>query len=154
VAALAVFAYAWVSWQQADGDPERARAVLRDDALIQGIAAVETMNSMDHREVDAGLDAWRSVTTGVLHDQLVAIGDDERQLLVDQGKIATGRVVEAAITELSDRTATMVAAMEVSVADGEGEEPTVKRNRFSADLVLVDSEWKLEELNQVAVSLS
>ncbi len=32
-------------------------------------------------------------------------------------------------------------------------EPTVKRNRFSADLVLVNGHWKIENLQQVAVGL-
>ncbi len=172
---VAVATTSW-SWRQADTDPELARAALRDEAIIEGTTAVETMNSMDYRDVAGGLKAWRSVTTGVLHDQLLQIGDDERQLLADQGKIATGRVVEAALTELTDRTATLIAAVEVTVrdkdsaTDGDGSgagtdsgadsgtdpsnEPAVKRNRYSADLVLVDGHWKIENLGQVPVSIS
>jgi Mce-associated membrane protein len=32
--------------------------------------------------------------------------------------------------------------------------PTVKRNRFTADLVRTGGTWKLESLQQVAVNLS
>ena len=153
-AAVVAVVAAFLSWRDADGDPERDRAALRDSALIEGTAAVETMNSMDHRDVDAGIKAWQGVTTGVLHDQLMSIGADEKQMLADQGKIATGRVVQAALTDLTDRDATLITAVEVTVrSDDDTEEPTVKRNRFSADLVLVDGHWKIENLQQVAVSL-
>ena len=144
---------AYVAWRAADRDPDRDRAALRDQALIEGTVAVETMNTMDHRDVAGGLEARQTVSTGVLHDQLLAVGDEERDLLAEQGKIATGRVVQAALTELTDRTATLIAAVEVTVRGEESEEPAVKRNRFSADLVLVDGEWKIENLQQVPVGL-
>lgn len=142
------------SWHSADHDPDRNRAALRDDALIQGTKDVETMTSMDHRDVDAGIKAWQAVSTGVLHDQLVATTDDEKRLLAQQGKIATGHVSEAALTELTSHTATMIVAVEVTVrGDDASKKPTVKRNRFSADLVLVDGQWKIESLQQVAVNM-
>ena len=149
----------YLSWRGADDDPDLARAELRDRAVIEGTAAVETMTSMDHRDVEAGIKAWQAVSTGVLHDQLLTVGEDEQEMLAGQGKIATGRVVQAAVTELTDRTATLIAAVEVTVRDDEsgdgdeGEEPAIKRNRFSADLVLVNGRWKIENLQQVAVNL-
>jgi len=145
---------AFLSWRDANGDPDRDRAALRDTALIDGTTAVETMTSMDGRDVPAGIKAWQAVSTGVLHDQLLSVGDDEQKMLADQGKIASGRVVQAALTELNDRSATMIAAVEVTVRSADGsEEPAVKRNRFSADLVLVNGHWKIENLQQVAVNL-
>ncbi|WP_244931821.1 hypothetical protein [Nocardioides sp. W7] len=143
---------AFLSWRSADNDPDRARAALRDAAVIEGTAAVETMNSIDYRDVAAGVEAWQDVSTGVLHDQLVAMTPEDQQLLADQKRVATGRVVQAALTELTDRTATLIVAVEVTVsATEEGAEATVKRNRFAADLVRVSGEWKLENLAQVAV---
>lgn len=156
VAGIVAVALAFYAWQQArtGTDPDRDRADLRDQAIIEGTAAVETMNSMDHRDVEGGLEAWESVTTGVLHDQLVAISPEERKLLAEQGRTATSRVVQAAITDLTDTTATMLAAVEITVAAEEsGAEPAVKRNRFQAHLVLVDGRWKLEDIGQVAVNL-
>ncbi|TYL55934.1 hypothetical protein FXB39_01685 [Nocardioides sp. BGMRC 2183] len=157
ILAVAVALFVWQDADSAAADPDRARADLRDQAIIEGTAAVETMNSMDHRDVAAGLEAWESVTTGTLHDQVAAITPDEQELLAEQGKVATGKVVQAALTELTDTTATMIAAVEVSVIDGDGSQgddaPTVKRNRFSADLVLIDGHWKVEDLGQVAVNL-
>jgi len=145
---------AFLSWRDADGDPDRDRAAMRDSALVEGTAAVETMTTMDGRDVEAGIKAWQAVSTGVLHDQLLSVGDDEEQMLADQDKIASGRVVQAALTDLTDRSATLIAAVEVTVRPKDGsEDPAVKRNRFSADLVLVNGEWKIENLQQVAVNI-
>lgn len=145
---------AFLLWRDADNDPDRERAALRDTAVVEGTSAVETMTSMDGRDVEAGIKAWQGVSTGVLHDQLLSVGADEQKMLADQGKIASGRVVQAALTELTDRSATLIAAVEVTVKSADGsEEPAVKRNRFSADLVLVDGEWKIENLQQVSVNL-
>ncbi len=100
----------------------------------RGPAAVETMTTMDCRDVEMGIKAWQGVSTGVLHDQLLAVGGDQ-QMLADQGKIASGRVVQAALTELTDRSATLLAAVEVTVEPVDGREAGgQERNRFSADL--------------------
>jgi Mce-associated membrane protein len=145
---------AFLSWRDVNNDPDRDRAALRDTAVVEGTDAVETMTSMDGRDVEAGIKAWQSVSTGVLHDQLLSVGEDEQKMLSDQGKIASGRVVQAALTELTDRSATLIAAVEVTVKSADGsEDPAVKRNRFSADLVLVNGEWKIENLQQVAVNV-
>ncbi len=151
---LVAVVVAYLAWRDADNDPDRERAALRDTAVVEGTSAVETMTTMDGRDVEAGIKAWQGVSTGVLHDQLLSVGDDEQQMLADQGKIASGRVVQAALTELTDRSATLIAAVEVTVKSADGaEDPAVKRNRFSADLVLVNGEWKIENLQQVSVNL-
>ncbi|WP_300682082.1 hypothetical protein [Nocardioides sp.] len=153
--AAVVLVLAYLSWRQADHSPQRARAELRDSALVEGTQAVEVMNSMDYRHVADGFKAWRDISTGVLHDQLATVGDDEQQLVADQKKITTGHVVQAAVTDLTDSTATLIAAVEITVKPDDGKtEATVKRNRFSADLVLVKGQWKVENLQQVAVTTS
>lgn len=150
--AIVAAVLAFFSWRSADNDPDRARADLRDTAVIQGTEAVETMNSIDYRDVASGVEAWQDVSTGVLHDQLIAMTPEDQQLLAEQKKVATGRVVQAALSDLTDRTATLLVAVEVTVRDeDETVEPTMKRNRFAADLVLVNGTWKLENLAQVAV---
>jgi Mce-associated membrane protein len=155
VAAL-VAASGTFMWWQADRDPDRADAQTRDTVLIEARQAIETMNTLDYRSVDKGVKAWSQVTTGTLRDQLAGVSADDRTLLAEQKKISTGRVVDAAVIDTDDGTATVIAAVEVTVRDAAkpGSEPTVKRNRFSADLVKVGGRWKLESLQQVAVSLS
>ncbi|WP_262852248.1 hypothetical protein [Mumia quercus] len=155
-AAAAVFAAGIFWWWSAATDEQLSQAELRDEVLIAATGHIETMNTLDYREVDEGLDAWKDVTTGTLHDQLAQVDEDERQLLADQKKISTGKVVDSAVFSLDGDTATVVASVEVTVRDDADPdaEPTLKRNRFSADVVKVGDEWLLENLQQVAVSLS
>ena len=144
-----------LSWWRAAHDDNAARAAVRDTVLIAATQDIETMNTLDYRQVDDGLTRWRAVTTGTLHDQLAQVSADDRKLLAQQQKVSTGKVIDAAVVDLGDGTATVIASVEVTVRDGADPtaDPTVKRNRFTADLVHTGGTWKLESLDQVAVSL-
>lgn len=154
-AAVVVLVTGVLAWRGAGSD-ELDRAEHRDRALIEGRRLVETMQTMDPRDLEEHLDRWRDATTGVLHDQLENISDDDREVLLDQEKRSTARVVDAALTRLGEDTAVMLAAVEVTTTDNADPdaEPVVKRNRFAADLVKRDGSWKLENLQQVAVNVS
>ncbi len=155
---LCVLVAGLVSWWRATGHDQEMvdDAARRDRVLIVATSHVETLNTLDYRKVDEGLKSWAEITTGTLHDQLADVPDDERKLLADQQKISTGSVMEAALTDLDDNTATVIAAVEITVQDGADAdaEPTVKRNRFAADLVKVGDEWLMESLEQVEVDIS
>ena len=151
--AAAVFAvWAGLRWWQATNDDSLALAKTRDRVLIAASSDIETLTSLDHRNVDDGLQAWLDATTGDLHDQLAEIGPEDKQAIEDAAKVTTGRVVEAAVIDLSagGDTASVIAAVEISVEPPKGE-ITLKRNRFTADLLRVDGEWKLASLDQVPV---
>lgn len=154
-AALVMIAGLLVWWRAAHDDG-LALADTRDAVLIAATSNIETMNSLDYRDVEGGLAAWSAVTTGTLHDQIAQISEEDRALLADQQKISVGQVVDAAVLDLDTAKATVVASLEVTVTDGldPEAEPSVKRNRFSADLVLVGGDWLLERLDQVAVQVS
>ncbi len=153
-AVIAVVGSWW--WWQAAHDDQLAAAQDRDSALIAATDGVETINSLDYRDPDADLAAWEDVTTGQFQDGIAGITDSQRQLLVDEQKIATAEVVDAAVLSIDGDEATVVAAVEITVVDDAvpGREPTLKRNRFSAQMKLVEGEWKISDLKQVAVSLS
>lgn len=155
VAALVAASGAF-AWWQAGHDADRLAAQKRDTVLIEARQGIETMNTLDYRSVDKGVKAWSQVTTGTLRDQLAGVSEEDRTLLAEQKKISTGKVVDAAVIDVDDTTATVIAAVEVTVQDAAkpGSDPTVKRNRFSADLVKTGGRWKLESLQQVAVNLS
>jgi Mce-associated membrane protein len=156
--AVLLLALAVVTWSRASGhdDEAVARADLRDTVLITARSHIETMNTLDHREITDGLAAWETVSTGTLKDQIVATSEETKLLMADQGKISTGKVVDAAVVDLTVDTATVIASVEVTVRDGLdlAAEPVVKRNRFAADLVRIGDDWLLEALDQVAVDLS
>ena len=87
---------------------------------------------------------------------MTGIDEGSREMLDALGTTSVGRVVDAAVLELDGATATVLVTVEVTVTEtGEdaAAEPTVKRNRFAADLREVDGTWLLENLQQVAVSL-
>ncbi|NRQ48728.1 nuclear transport factor 2 family protein [Aeromicrobium sp. YC3-14] len=154
--ALLVAASGSFAWWQTSGDEDRKTAETRDAVLLQARQDIATMNTLDYRKVDAGVKAWGAVTTGTLRDQLTQVSKEDRQLLAEQKKISTGRVVDASVVDLDASSATVIAAVEVTVQDAAkpDSEPTVKRNRFSADIVKVGGRWRIETLQQVAVSLS
>lgn len=144
------------SWWRAALDDDLALGRTRDAVLIAATSHIADLNTLDYRHVDAGLARWQAVTTGTFHDQVGQVSTDERKLLADQKKISTGKVTDAAVLSLDNDTATVVAAVEVTVKDGlhADDAATVKRNRFSAHLVLVHGSWLVENLQQVAVNLS
>ena len=156
LAAALLMAWGLVSWHRASTDPTIRMAQTRDAVLIAATSHIETLNTLDSRHVAAGLARWRAVTTGTLRDQLDQVDSDERKLLGQQDTVTTGKVVDAAVLSLDDDTATVIAAVEVTVKNAAKpkQKPTVKRNRFSADLVRVHGRWLLQSLQQVAVSLS
>lgn len=154
--AVLIAAVGLFSWWRAAHDDGLAQGRDRDAVLIAATSQIATLNSLDYRHVDAGLARWRAVTTGTLHDQVGDVSAEERTLLADQKKISTGKVTDAAVLSLDEDTATVVAAVQVTVKDDlhPDQAATVKRNRFSADLVLVHGSWLVESLQQVAVSVS
>lgn len=145
-----------VAWWSASHSDDLAAASDRDAVLVAAKQHIATLNTLDYRKVDAGLKAWTSVTTGTLKDQFSSISADDRKLLADQKKISTGKVVDAAVLEVDGSSARVIASVEVEVRDGKdlSKDPTIKRNRFSADLTRSGGSWKLDTLQQVAVDLS
>lgn len=157
---VAVLLLAWgtVSWVRASGhdDAEVARAELRDTVLITARSHIETLNTLDGRDVEGGLKKWESISTGTFKDQIAATPPETYELLSDQGKASTAKVIDAAVAALEDDTATVIASVVVTVADAEDPtvKPTEKRNRFVADLTKVNGTWLIEALEQLPVDIS
>ena len=156
VAAALVMCAGLFAWWHTANDDTLALAETRSAVLVAANQHIETLNSLDYRKVEPGLKSWSAATTGTLHDQLANIGAEDRTLLADQKKISAGTVVDSAVIALDGTSATVLASVEITVKDAAkpDAEPTLKRNRFSADLLKVGGEWKLESLQQVAVNLS
>lgn len=154
VVALLVAASGVWAWWSAAQDSATDEARTRDAALIEVTAHMETLNTLNHADIDGGLRAWADASTGVFRDQLEAVSDEDRASLAEAGADSVGRVLEAAVFELDtdSGTATVIAAVEITVTSDDGE-TTTKRNRFSADAVLVDGDWLIDDLRQVAVTL-
>jgi Mce-associated membrane protein len=145
---------AWAGWDWYDAahDDSAAYAVQRDEALAAGEQAVQNLNTLDHSDVEHGLDLWESSTTGDLHDQLVS-GRKEFTTEVKEAKtVTTARVLSGAVTELDDRAgrARVLVALRVTVKASDGKS-TDKDSRMLGELTRTGGRWKLSALGQAPV---
>jgi Mce-associated membrane protein len=150
VAAAGFAGWAGYSWLTASGDDALANAAARDDALQAGRAQVAVLTTLDYHDVDAGISRWLAASTGPLHDQLAATDAETRNSLRQGATVATGTVLDAAVSELDQRagTAKLLVSVEITTAK-DGTAPATKRNRFAAALTRTDAGWKLSALDQV-----
>lgn len=155
VAAAAVFAgYALVAWLTAGHDDTAHFAKARDTVLLDARQDIVVLNTLDYRQIDDGLKRWLAASTGNLHQQIANVTPADKKDLVNAKKVSSGKVIDAAVTQLDNRAgnATVIATVETTVAPSNGTPP--KRNRFSATLARDGGSWKLSDLQQVAVNLS
>ncbi|TDV41391.1 hypothetical protein [Actinophytocola oryzae] len=150
VLALAFACWGGWTWFQAGNDDSIAYASARDDVLSVARTQVAVLTTLDAHDVDGGIDKWLAVSTGGLRDELAATDAKTRQALTTAGTVATGRVLDAAVSELDTRsgTAKLLVSVEISTAK-DGTPPVPKRNRFVAGMSRVDGGWKLSALDQV-----
>lgn len=150
VLALAFAGWGGWTWWQAERDDSLAYATARDEVLAAGRTQVATLTTLDYHDVDGGIDKWLAVTAGGLRDELAATDKATRQQLKDNATVATGRVLDAAVSELDTRSgsAKLLVSVEISTAK-DGAAAAAKRNRFVAGMSRVDGEWKLSALDQV-----
>lgn len=155
VAAVAFAGWAGFSWWQASNDESVAYARTRDEVLDTGRAHVTRLTTLDTSDVDGGIQRWLEVSTGALRDELAATDPKTRDALRTAGTVATGRVLDAAVSELDTRTGTakMLVSVEVETTR-EGEPVSSKRNRFVAGLERTDRGWLLSALDPVPLGTS
>ncbi|WP_225845103.1 nuclear transport factor 2 family protein [Streptomyces sp. HPF1205] len=155
-AALALFTAAVVaaaltgwSWYGAAHDGDAAFARTRDTVLASGEQAVQNLNTLDHDDVDRGLDVWESSTTGDLHTQLVQGRADFARQVRQAGTVSTAKVLSGAVTELDTRTgrAAVMVALRITVT-APGGKPAVKESRLLGELTRTPAGWKLSALGQ------
>jgi len=142
--------WAGLEWRGAAADETVSYAATRDEVERIGREHVAVLTTLDYHDVDAGIERWLTVSTGALHDELAATDAATRQTLRDNATVSTGRVLDAAVSELDTRTGTakMLVSVEISSAR-DGAPPTSKRNRFVAAMVAEGDGWKLSALDQV-----
>jgi Mce-associated membrane protein len=156
LAAALVFAgWSGWSWYGASHDESIAYATTRDEALGAGREHIARLTSLDHNDIDGGIQQWLQVSTGSLHEELAGTDEQTKAKLRQAATVSNGRVLDAAISELDVRagTARMLASVEITVTKL-GAEPATKRNRFVAQLARTDAGWKLSAIDQVPLGTS
>jgi Mce-associated membrane protein len=152
-AAAAVFAgWSGYSWYAAAHATTVTYGTARDEALTAGRTLVTELTTLDYHDVNGGLGKWLSASTGPLHDQLARTDETTKKTLAANATVATGRVVDAGLSELDEHagTAKLLASVEITMAK-QGTAPAVKRNRFAAALSRTPDGWKLSALDQLPV---
>ncbi|HEX6353908.1 hypothetical protein [Actinophytocola sp.] len=172
VAATAVAGWYGVRWISAANDDSLAYSKTRDEVNRVALAAVVTMNQLDYRKIDEGLDDWEAATTGKLHDEIVKNRGTVRDSIVQKQSISTATVLSSAVKELDERAgkaSVMVAIkMNVDVTETLTSPPAqvpgitckqvegqnyrcqgVKYKRLEGSLQRTDAGWKLETLADV-----
>ncbi|MFI6863693.1 hypothetical protein ACIBKZ_28025 [Streptomyces sp. NPDC050421] len=155
LAALLICALGGWSYAQARGDDDLAYAKSRDTALADGKQHLARLNSLDGKDassVEAGLGGWLRSSTGPLHDQLKRTRSKDASELTKSGSTARGKVTDAALTALDERTGTaqMIATVDVQVTPRTGKGGT-ERKRFEATLARTADGWKVKALTAIPV---
>lgn len=154
LAAVLICALGGWSYAQARGDDDLAYAKARDAALADGKVHLARLNSLDGtsaESVDTGLGAWLDSSTGPLHEQLERTRSKDAGELTKSGSTARGKVTDAALTALDERTGTaeMIATVDVQVTPRTGQGGT-ERKRFAATLARTGDGWKIKALTAIA----
>jgi Mce-associated membrane protein len=147
---LAACLFLGISWALAANDESVGYAAERDQALQDGRSAITTFNTLDHRDVQHGLDQWEQSSAGQLRDEVRQGRQNYAGQIAQAKSTTTAKVLDAGIVELDERAgkARMIAVVQVTVAV-EGQQPTVKRDRYQAELTREGATWKLSGLGAV-----
>jgi len=150
VVAVAFAGWAGFSWWRAADDDALRYAQARDDVLAAGRSHVTLLTTLDYHDIDGGIRSWLAVSTGPLREQLTRTEESTKQTLREAGTVATGRVLDAAVSELDERAGTAKLLVSVEIAtQQQGSAAASKRNRFVVGMSRLDGEWKLSALDQV-----
>ena len=147
-AAVAAALTGW-SWYGAAHDGDASFARTRDTVLAAGEQAVQNMNTLDHSDLDHGLDIWEASTTGDLHSQLVQGRADFEKQVQQAQTVSTAKILSGAVTELDTRTgkAGVMIALRITV-EAPKSKPAVKESRMLGELTRTPDGWKLSALGQ------
>ncbi|MEU6820853.1 hypothetical protein ABZ921_09505 [Streptomyces atriruber] len=137
------------SWYVAAHDDSARFAETRDDVLAAGEQAALNMNTLDHRDLEHGLDAWEESATGNLLTELrKGRAEFEKQVRTAR-TVTTAEVLSGAVTELDEREgrAGVLIAMRITV-DPPKKKPSTKESRLLGELTRTPGGWKLSGLGQ------
>jgi Mce-associated membrane protein len=138
---LAALFSGW-SWWRAASDDSFARGRDRDAVLAAAGPELVTLNTIDYRSAGAAVDRWIAATTGQYGKDL----SGDRQVQIDRATtartVSTASLVQAAVTEISDDSARLLAVLDVRVSTGGGA-VSPRLNRLTVDVARSSGGWKI-----------
>lgn len=147
----------WQGWRwwdltRSDTAVSAAAAADRAAAATAGRDGVVAFNTLDYRQVDASLDRWAAVSTGVLHDQIQAERPKVVKSVTDAKTVTSARLIHSALTgfDSAGGTAGVIAVVEIrSMPDGKP--TTTTRARFAGQVRRAGTDWKVSSMQIVQV---
>lgn len=154
LAVVAVCCAAWAgwTWYGAANDDSLGYAKTRDEVLAAGEQSVQNLNTLDHRKLSGGLDAWEASTTGDLRGQLKKGRGEFEKRIREARTVTSAKILSSAVAELDERAgkAGVLIAVRTTVSAPK-EKPATKQTRIRGELTRTADGWKLSALEQVPV---
>ena len=137
-------------WALAATSPSLALARDRDAVLTDARQAAINLNTLDYRNVAAGLDLWQQSSTGQVLAEFQQNRDQYAKLVQGSRRATVATVADAAVTELDEHAgvARVLVAVDVTVTP-EGQAPAVTRQRLQMEMTRTPSGWKASKLSPV-----
>lgn len=152
VAALAFAATGWfaVSWYRAEHGKSLSLGMDRDNVVRDAQRSTLTLNTLDYRRVQDGLNLWEQSAAGSLLSQLRANRDTYVRAITDSAAVTTARVLDAAVASLNPGAGTAQALVGVDVtSQAEQGDPSCAHRRVRLDMVRVGNAWKVGTLTPI-----
>ncbi len=149
-AAALVAAVLGVLWVLTLNSAALALARDRDAVLVDARQAAINLNTLDYRNVDAGLDLWQQSSTGSVLTEFQQNRDQYAKLVQDSKRTTVATAPDAAVTELDEHAgvARVLVAVDVTVTP-EGQPPAVTRQRLQLEMTRLPEGWKVSKLSPV-----
>ncbi|MGH3587236.1 MAG: hypothetical protein ACRDQ0_13015 [Pseudonocardia sp.] len=137
-------------WVLAATDDGLELAAQREAVLVDARQAAINLNSLDHRNVAAGLDLWVQTSTGPLQDEFRANRAKYEKVVTESKRVTEAKVKDAAVSQLDVRagTARVLVAMDVEVRP-EGANPVLTRQRLELEMTRTEQGWKASRVAPV-----
>ncbi|WP_300017055.1 hypothetical protein [Pseudonocardia sp.] len=132
-----------ILWAITLGDGSRELAQARDVVLVDARQAAMNLNSLDHENVEAGLDLWERSSTAGLLEEFRANRAEYAQLVTESQRTTEATVPDAAVAELDLRAgvARVLVGVDVQVT-APGQEPSLFRQRLQLEMTRTADGWK------------
>lgn len=149
LAAAAAVAFGTL-WVLAASSGSLAMARDRDAVLADARQAAINLNTLDYRNVAAGLDLWQQSSTGQVLAEFQQNRDQYAKLVQESRRATVATVPDAAVTELDEHAgvARVLVAVDVTVTP-EGQAPAVTRQRLQMEMTRTPAGWKVSLLSPV-----
>ncbi|NMI01141.1 hypothetical protein [Pseudonocardia acidicola] len=137
-------------WVLASNDDSLKLAAARDQVLVEAQQAAITLNTLDYKNVDPGLDRWEQVSTGSVLDEFRTNRAQYAKFVTDSKRTTQATVSDAAVSEIDARAgvARVLVGVDVNVQP-EGQSPVLTRQRLQLEMTRTDQGWKVSKLAPV-----